>query len=70
MAIHIGDLITGVIGIVVGLALLPVVNESIETAKVNMSSSALSALLGIIPMLYVIVLVVGMTAYVVVKGKQ
>lgn len=70
MAMHIGDLLTAVIGVVVGLALLPVVNDAIATAQANTTSSTLDSLLGIVPMLYIIVIVVGMVAYVVVKGKS
>lgn len=77
MAIHIGDLITAVIGVVVGLALLPVVNGSIEQARgwngtnyISNMSGGLVALLNIVPMLYIVIIVVGMITFVVVKSKS
>ena len=70
MALKIGDLITAVIGVVIGLALLPVVTSSVTGAiDVNTSPSVI-ALLHIVPLLYIIVIVVGMVAYVVIRGKE
>lgn len=63
--LSIADLIMAMVGIVVGLVLLPVVNTSVTTAQADYnSSSTMYALIGLIPILYVILIVGAAVAYV------
>lgn len=62
----ISNLITALVGAVIGLALLPVVSSSVAIAS-ECASSTISALLSVIPILYVVVIVGGMVAYVAVS---
>jgi uncharacterized membrane protein len=59
-------LIEGVIGAVIGVALLPVLTSAIATANVTGTAGSL---LNIVPTLYVIVIVVGVVAYIYVQNK-
>ena len=66
------SLIQGLIATVIGLALLPVIQEFVDgltgTSMVYESTSV-GALIDLIPVIYIIVLVVGLVAYVVVSRK-
>jgi hypothetical protein len=55
-------LLEAVIGIVIGVTLFPVVQTAVE--NVNSSDSTITALLGLIPMVYIIVVLAGSAAYV------
>jgi len=68
MALQVGELITAVIGSVIGIALLPVLTSAIDSAKGNVSGIG-STLLDIVPIIYIIVIVSAMAFYVYAKGK-
>jgi uncharacterized membrane protein len=67
--VEVNSLINAVIGVVIGLALLPVLTSSINSAKEN-ATGIVGVLLDIIPVLYVIVLVVGLVWYLKSKGGE
>ena len=57
------SLIEAMLAVVIGLALYPVVDSATATALVNASGIAL-ALLPLVPTMYIIVVIVGVVAYV------
>jgi hypothetical protein len=63
------DLISIVVGAVLSLALFPIVQGAVTTAKVN-ASDTISAILDIVPILYIFVVVGGMIAYLSFKSKN
>ena len=69
----VGKLISALIAIVIGLALLPVVNDF--ATDVTNSTGALygtttGALVDLLPVIYVIILVAGAVGYVVISRKN
>ena len=66
--IQIKDLISALIGIVVGVALFPVVNDEVQ--KVNTTGVTGGTLITLIPMLYIIIIFAGAVAYVYVGAKK
>lgn len=61
------SLIQGMIAVVIGLALLPVVNTFVTDLTGTggeLETSTVAPLINLIPTLYVIILVVGLVAYV------
>ncbi len=67
MAIDIKSLIGALIGIVVGLALFPVVNEQVNA--VNVTGVTGGTLITLIPMLYILIIFGGAIAYVYVASR-
>lgn len=59
-------LIEGLIGAVVGFALLPVLSSSITDANLT---GATASLANVIPVLYVVVILVGIVAYIYIRNK-
>lgn len=68
MAIAVKDLITALIGIVIGLVLFPVVKDEVDA--VNTTGVRGGSLIGLIPMLYILIIFGGAVAYVVVGMKK
>ncbi|MHB8632763.1 MAG: hypothetical protein ACYDBQ_02180 [Thermoplasmatota archaeon] len=66
----INPLLQGLIIIVVGLALLPIVTGTVATSQKDANSTAtVKGMTTLLPVLYVIVLVVGTIGYIRFKGK-
>lgn len=65
---NIKSLIGALVGIVVGLALFPVVNE--QVTAINTTGITGGSLIGLIPMLYILIIFGGAIAYVVATQKQ
>ena len=68
MALKTSDIITAVVGIVLGLALFPVVTDSITTINAT-DGTITDTLLDLVPILYIIMLIVGIAGYLYFKGR-
>jgi len=67
MAISIKSLIGALVGIVVGLALFPVVKEQVDA--INVTGVTGGTLVSLIPMIYILIIFGGAIAYVYVATK-
>lgn len=68
MGLATGDIITAVVGVVLGLALYPVITSSITTINAT-AGTIQDTLLDLVPVLYIIMLIVGIAGYLYVKGR-
>jgi uncharacterized membrane protein len=68
MGLSTGDIITAVIGVVLGLSLFPVVTSAITTINAT-AGTIQDTLLDLIPVLYIIMLIVGIAGYLYVRGR-
>ena len=66
MALGTKDLITSLIFVVLGVALYPVVSGAVTDAN---ATGTEGTILGLIPMLYIFLIIGGITGYLYIKGR-
>lgn len=60
---QIRNVLTAIVGVVVGFALLPIINTAITTASEGVNNPIVVALLGLAPILYILGILAGLVYF-------